>query len=140
MSGLNKTSTDDLGKLVLRVTVAGLILFHGIAKLVHGVAWMREPLAALNLPFIVAYGVYVAEIIAPVMMVIGFRTRLAALTIVIDMIMAILLVLRPMFFTVRPAGGGWGVELEMFYLLAALTIFLIGGGRYSLSKAQSTWD
>ncbi len=140
MAGLNKTTTDDLGKLTLRVAIAVVMLFHGVAKLLHGVAWMHGPLAAVGLPFFIAYGVYVAEIIAPALMILGYRTRLAALTIVFDMVMAIILVLRPAFFTVKPMGGGWGVEIEMLLLLGALAVFFIGGGKYTVSRAQSTWD
>jgi putative oxidoreductase len=29
----------DLGKLIVRLTLGGLLLFHGIAKLFHGVGW-----------------------------------------------------------------------------------------------------
>ena len=36
---------DDLGKLLLRITLGVIVLFHGIYKLRHGVAWIEQPLA-----------------------------------------------------------------------------------------------
>ena len=129
---------EDLGKLVLRVALGGILLFHGIFKLQHGVAWIEQPLAAFGLPGFLAYGTYLAEIVAPILVVLGYRARLAALVIVFDMLMAMVLVLRPMIFTINERGGGWGVELEGFILLTALTVFLLGSGRYRLGRGA--WD
>jgi putative oxidoreductase len=129
---------EDLGKLVLRVALGGILLLHGIFKLQHGVAWIEQPLAAFGLPGFLAYGTYLAEIIAPILLILGYRARLAALVIVIDMLMAMVLVLRPMIFTINERSGGWGVELEGLILLTALTVFLLGSGRYRLGRGA--WD
>jgi hypothetical protein len=59
--------SDDAGKLVLRLAVAGIILFHGLFKLTHGVEWIRQPLGDLGLPGILAYGAYLGEVVAPVL-------------------------------------------------------------------------
>lgn len=47
---------QDLGLLVLRISVGGLLLFHGVAKLLHGVGFIEGMLAALGLPGFIAYG------------------------------------------------------------------------------------
>ena len=123
---------QDVGKLLLRLTLAGLILFHGIDKVLHGIAWMSGPLHALHLPFLVAYGVYVGEVAAPLLMIAGVGTRIAALAIVVDMVMAIALEawrLAPLI----SRTGGWGMELEAFYLMTAVVVFCIGPGRLSLA-------
>ena len=129
---------DDLGKLVLRVTLGGILLFHGIFKLTHGVDWIRGPLGALGLPGFLAYGTYVAEVLAPILLFVGWKARLAALVIAFDMLMAIVLVLRPRLFTVNPGGGGWGIEVEGMILLVAVSVFLLGSGRYRLGRGG--WD
>ncbi len=130
---------DSWGKLVLRLTVAILLLFHGIAKVKGGVGWMAGPLSAFGLPGFVAYGVYVAEVVAPILLALGKFTRLAGAVIAFDMLMAIVLVLRQRFFTVNQ-GGGWAVELEMFFLLGGVAIALLGSGRYALSGGRGRWD
>lgn len=71
---------QDIGKLIVRLTVAGLILFHGINKVIHGAAWMAQPLAALHLPEFISYGVYVGEVIAPLFVILGLWTRVASLS------------------------------------------------------------
>ncbi len=126
---------QDTGKLVLRLTVAGLILFHGISKIIHGVGWMAQPLAALHLPGFVAYGAYLGEFVAPLFIVIGLWTRVASLVVVANMIMAIVMEAWRLFPTIKQTGG-WGPELEMFYLLGAAAIFFLGAGKYSVSKGK----
>lgn len=133
------TKSEDFGKLLIRIAVGGLLLFHGIFKLAHGVAWMSHPLGNLGLPGFIAYGSYVGEFIAPLLIILGFRTRLAALLVAFDMLMAFVLVLHPQIFVVNE-GGGWAVELEAFFFLASLALFFTGGGKYSVTRAQNRWD
>jgi putative oxidoreductase len=130
---------EDLGKLILRLALGGVVLFHGVFKLTHGVEWIKQPLAAHGLPGFLAYGTYLAEVLAPVLIVVGWKARLAALAIGFDMLMALFLVLRPQILAIKErGGGGWGVELEALILLVALVIFLIGSGRYRLGRGA--WD
>ena len=129
---------EDLGKLLLRVTLAVIVLFHGIFKLTHGVAWMEQPLAAFGLPGFLAYGTYVAEVVAPLLIAVGYRARLAALVIGFDMLMAIVLVLRTRIFSTNERSGAWGIEVEAMILLVSLAVFCLGSGRYRLGGGR--WD
>jgi len=128
---------EDFGRLVLRLGLGAILLFHGIFKLTHGVEWIKGPLGTLGLPGFLAYGTYVAEVIAPVLVIVGWRARFAAMAIVFDMLMAMVLVLRPRLLTVT-GGGGWGVEVEALILLAALSVALLGSGRYAIGRGA--WD
>jgi putative oxidoreductase len=129
---------EDLGKLVLRLALGVIVLFHGVFKLRHGVAWIGGPLAAHGLPAFLAYGTYLAEVLAPVLLMVGYKARLAALVILFDMLMALVLVLRPRILTVSQGGGGWAIELEALILLTALAVFLLGSGRYRVGRGM--WD
>ena len=40
----------DLGKLIIRLTLGGLMLFHGIAKLLNGIGFIEGELASHGLP------------------------------------------------------------------------------------------
>ena len=46
--------SEDLGKLVLRITVGGLLLFHGMHKLLNGIAPIKAMVAAHGIPDAVA--------------------------------------------------------------------------------------
>jgi putative oxidoreductase len=121
----------DAGLLVLRVALAVILVFHGVFKVEHGIDWMKEPLSRLGLPLSAGYGAYLAELVAPVMLVAGAWTRLAALVVVGDMVMALVTVMGPQILVVNPSGGGWGVEVEAMILCTAIGLFLTGGGKYS---------
>jgi len=128
---------EDLGKLILRLTTGGLILFHGIAKVIHGVSRIGDMLAASHIPSFVAYGVYLGEVVAPLFIIVGLWTRVASLVVAINMIVATVLVAYRNTFAVQPTGA-WALETEAFYLLTALVIFFIGTGHYSLSKEKGS--
>ncbi len=140
MDTLSTFHSDDLGKLLIRASVGGLLIFHGIAKLLHGIAWIPPMLQMHGLPGPLAYGVFVAEIIAPILILMGWKTRLLALTIVFEMVVVILLVFRDMLFSVKPSGGGWSIELEVFFLLGSAALFFLGSGKFSVSRGRGKWD
>lgn len=130
----------DTGKLILRLAAGVLLAFHGISKLRHGIAWMAGPLHAHHLPAFIAYGVYVAEVIAPVLLIVGILTRPAALVIVFELSMALFLVLGDKTFAITAQTGALGGELQFLYIFAALSIALLGSGRFALSRGHGRWD
>jgi putative oxidoreductase len=131
---------DDLGKLVLRLTLGGLLLFHGVAKLRHGIGWMGEPLAAFGLPMVVGYGTYIAEVACPFLLFLGVMSRAAALIIAFDLFMAVLVVRRDGVFQVSQMGGSWAIEIEAFFFLAAVAVFLLGSGRLAMRPSKGMLD
>lgn len=133
-----RSSWDDVGKLILRFTIAFLLIFHGIGKIEHGIAWMHGPLSRFHLPFFIGYGVFVGEIVAPILIFVGFLTRPAALVVVFDLLMAIILVAHTRLFTLN-RGGSYGLEVEAFFLLLGIVLFFQGPGRYSITRGRGGW-
>jgi putative oxidoreductase len=130
----------DIGKLILRLAVAVLLAFHGASKMQKGIAWMAGPLQAHHLPVYLGYGVFLAEVLAPILLVLGIFTRPAALVIAFELSMALFLVLGPKTFEIMPQTGALGGELQFLFIFAALSIFFLGSGRFALSKGQGRWD
>jgi putative oxidoreductase len=131
---VNLTSlNDDVGKLVLRLTVAGLMLFHGVAKIMHpgSLDFIGGMLAGYGLPSILAYGVYVGEVIAPLMVIVGYKARIGALLMAINMLFAIALAHTGDLLSLSEHGG-WSVELQIFYLLTAVAVVFLGSGRHAV--------
>ncbi len=123
--------SPDLAKLLLRITLSVLMLFHGFYKLGHGIEPIRNMLISDGLPGVIAYGVYIGEVIAPIMIILGIFTRPAALIVVINMLIAILMTGLSKLTTVTNQGA-FGLELELFYLIGFLCIALLGSGRFSI--------
>ncbi|MDQ0015698.1 DoxX family protein [Variovorax sp. LT1R20] len=125
--------SDDTGKLVLRLALGILILLHGVAKVTKGVDGIGGMLASHGLPAFLAYGVYVGEILAPALLIVGLFTRPAAVIVAINMLVAIWLVHRKDLGAIN-GQGGWALELQGMFLFAAISLAFTGGGRFGLSN------
>jgi len=124
----------DLGRLVLRLMLGGLLLFHGVYKIHNGVAPIVDRVAKAGAPSALGYLVYIGEVLAPVLLIIGLWTRLGGLLVMINMIVAFLLVHTSQVGDLTKAGG-WALELQAFYFFTALAILLLGAGRFSVGGA-----
>lgn len=124
-------NTNDTGKLVLRVALGAMLLFHGVAKLSGGIGFVGDMLAKAGLPAVFGYGVYIGEVVAPLLILLGLFTRPAALVVAINMVVAVLLVHTSQFFTLNETGG-WALELQGMFFFAAVAVALLGAGRYSV--------
>jgi len=123
----------DLGKLIVRLMLGGLLLFHGIAKLFNGIGFIESQLASHNLPAILAFGVYIGEVVAPLMVILGYHTRVGAVIIIINMVVAIALVHSHQLLSLA-GNGGWALELQGFFLFSAVAVLFLGPGRYKLKN------
>lgn len=126
------SASDSFGKLILRLSVGGLLLFHGVAKLLDPASlnWITSEVTRLGLPPEVAYGVYAGEILGPVLIIIGLLTRIGALMIVVHMLAAFFLVHMDELMSINQFGG-WQPELQGLFLFGALAIMFMGSGRYA---------
>ncbi|MFP1881892.1 DoxX family protein [Lonsdalea quercina] len=134
LNGFNSLfDRPDFGKLVLRVSFGAMMLFHGVHKLIAGIDGIQSMVMAHGLPSIVGYGVYVGEVIAPVLMILGILTRPSALIFTLTMLAAYGLTDLHAALTLDKTGA-WGIESMAVYFFAGLAILMLGGGRYSLAS------
>ena len=121
----------DAALLILRVVLGLLILLHGVNKLPPPPEFLISALTQHGLPGVLAYGVYLGEIVGPILIIIGVWTRLGALLIVANMIVALLMVHTGDLFHLNKQGG-YQLELQAMYLFTAVALTLTGAGRYSV--------
>lgn len=120
--------TTDVGLLILR-TGAGLSIAvgHGWGKamrLVEGNTSFADPIGIGELPSLVL--ATFAELVCALLVVVGLRTRWAALPVVVTMAVAAFL---------QHAGDPFGKrELAVVYGVVFLALAFTGGGRYSIDK------
>ena len=129
----------DVAKLVLRLTVGLLILLHGISKIQGGPGFILDMVEKAGLPDPFGYLVYVGEVLAPILVIVGLWTRVAAVVIAINMIVAVLLVHTGQLLELSPEGG-WALELQGLYLAVPVAIALLGAGRYSVGGVDGRWN
>lgn len=126
------SKNTDLGLLLLRISTGGLMLFHGVSKLIHGISFLVENMGAFG------YAVYIGEVLAPIAILLGFRTRIAAVLLAITCVVAVATAHAQDIFTISDHGG-YALELLMLYLFGALALFFTGAGKFALSK-NNQWD
>ncbi len=119
---------SDLGLLILRITGSGLLLTHGIPKLGRlfgeGPIEFGDPLGIGATPTLAL--AVIAEFLCAVLVLIGFKTRMATIPIIITMLVAALIV-----HATDPFGAK---EKALLFLGIFITILLTGPGRYSIDK------
>lgn len=128
----------NVGLLISRIAIGFPMSIYGINKLMHGIGFIEDMLLQHGLPSFLAYGVFAGEIIAPFMLIVGFRTRLAGLIFAINCLTAILMAQTSNIFKLNDFGG-WALELLVIYLLIGVSLFFTGAGKYAISS-QNRWD
>lgn len=129
---------NDLGLLILRITISVLMLLHGISKFSGGLEFIKKMLADKGILDFIAYGVIVGEVLAPIAILIGFRTRIAAAIFAFNCLVAMLIVHSADIFAMADHGG-WALELLGLYFFGALALFFTGAGNIAVSKTNK-WD
>ncbi|MBB4802772.1 putative oxidoreductase [Flavobacterium nitrogenifigens] len=126
------SKNTDLGLLLVRISAGGLMLFHGVSKLIHGISFLVDNMGAFG------YAVYIGEVLAPIAILIGFRTRIAAILLAVTCVVAVATAHAQDIFSISEHGG-YALELLMLYLFGALALFFTGAGKYAVSK-NNKWD
>ena len=125
--------SQSIGKLILRIMVGGLLLFHGVDKVLHGVGFIESLLKIEGLPIYLAFGIYVGEILAPILLIIGWKSRWWAAIITFNMAVAIYLVHSKTLLTLG-GHGSWSLETPMLFFMSSLAIVFLGSGKYAISR------
>lgn len=120
-------NSKDLGLAVLRIGFSLLILSHGIPKIERLFADeinFADPLGIGVVPSLLL--AIIGEVIAPIFVIIGFKTRLAAIPPMATMLVA---------FLIHHSADPFGTkEKALMYFTAFLVVFIAGAGRYSVDK------
>lgn len=126
-------SHEDAGKLLLRLSVGGLMLFHGMSKLMTGASGIKALLASYGLPEFIAYGTILGEVVAPIFIILGILTRPSALLVAFTMVVAWLMIGLDKTFVLEKTGA-WAIESIVYFFLSAIALALMGSGRFSVMK------
>ena len=128
--------TADLSYLLIRLTAGGMLLVHGITKLMNTTvaAFAANSMARRGIePALpAAYMVFFLETVGAVCIIFGLFTRVFAVAIGIQFLVIVTLGHGSRGFAWSAPGGGW--EYPLFWGLIIAAIALRGGGPYSLDR------
>lgn len=118
----------DLGLLLIRLVAAGAMLTHGWPKLQKALAGSTQFADPIGVgPELTLYLAVFAEVICPILVILGFATRVAVIPLIATMLVA--------FFIVHSADP-FGVKESSFIFLGIFTmLFLTGPGKYSVDHS-----
>ena len=122
-----KTNFKNTGLALLRIGASAMLLTHGIPKLSMLFAdkiEFSDPLGIGALPSLLL--ALLGEFIAPIFIIIGYKTRLFAVPAAITMFVAALIVHMDDPFSRK--------EKALLFALCFVVIFLMGPGKYSIDR------
>lgn len=124
---MNKNFTD-LALLLLRLGFGGFMLTHGIPKLskLSNAAQFPDPLGIGGLPSLILC--LIGEILAPILIIIGFKTKWAAIPAAITMLVAA--------FVVHAKDDLSTKEHALLFCIAFVVIFLAGPVKMSIDRMK----
>jgi putative oxidoreductase len=139
---LIETKRDALDGVLLALRLAlGVVMFpHGAQKMLgwfggHGFSGtMYFFTTMMHIPAFFAVLAILAEFVGSILVILGALTRLAALAIAVNMVVAVLTVHLPNGFFMNWAGQqkGEGIEYFIYAITVGLALAVVGGGRFSL--------
>ncbi|WP_169754908.1 DoxX family protein [Campylobacter curvus] len=121
---------QDLGLLFVRLGLGICLFMHGFAKLTGGIGFIKSMVASAGMPEFFAYGVYITEVLAPLMLIIGFYSRVAAAIIAANALFIVYLA-HPNFLALT-GHGGFEAEILYLYMAMALCTIFCGSGKYAI--------
>jgi putative oxidoreductase len=130
----NFWTNSDIGLLIVRISLGGLVIFHGINKVINGITDQWGILEAAGIPGFFIYLGYITEVLAPALVVLGILTRLSNISIIITMIVVFYALPFPIGLTEH---GALNIEVQLYFLLLPIALFFTGPGKYVLKKNTS---
>ncbi|MCF7751229.1 DoxX family protein [Bacillus subtilis subsp. subtilis] len=132
-SPIRVPSSAALGATLLRWSLGGLFLVHGLTKLlVFTPAGTAAYFQSLGLPGALGYVALALELTLAASLLLGVYARWVGLLGVPLLLGTIVSVHGANGFSFANAGGGW--EYPAFWALALLVLFCIGDGKWTLAS------
>jgi putative oxidoreductase len=122
-----KSLKTDIGLAILRILPSIFLMTHGWGKfnrLISGNFEFPDPIGIGASPSL--FLAVIGEFVCPILIIIGFKTRLAAIPAAITMFVAAVI-----HHSADPFGDK---EKALLFLVIFIVIFLVGPGRFSIDK------
>lgn len=138
---------DRWAPLILRLTLAAVMLPHGAQKLLgwfggHGFeGTMGFFTQQMGIPLVIAFLVIIGESLGSLALAVGFLTRFSAASLGVIMVGAIAMVHWPNGFFMNWLGqqAGEGFEFHLLVIGLSLALLVTGGGKWSVDRVLVQW-
>jgi putative oxidoreductase len=135
---MNQSHEIDIAAALLRAGLGLMFIAHALLKIVvFTIPGTVQFFESVGLPGAFAYATIAAELIGGTMLILGIRTRITAFALV-PVLLGATWVHAGNGWVFTSANGGW--EYPAFLALVAVTVGLLGGGRYALLERSGDQD
>tara|TARA_R110000744_G_scaffold102163_1_gene196569 strand:+ start:1708 stop:2085 length:378 start_codon:yes stop_codon:yes gene_type:complete len=117
----------DIGLAFFRIAISAMMLTHGLPKfqkLISGNFEFGDPIGIGATPSL--FLAVIGEFICPILIIIGFKTRLSAIPSAITMAVAV--------FIAHGADDFGTKEKALLFLVSFITIILVGPGKFGVDR------
>lgn len=124
---LQVTNGKDWAALLLRIVGGGFMLTHGIPKfmkVINGDFGFGNPIGIGEEASLIL--TVLAEFVCAILILVGYKTRWAAIPLIITMLVAA--------FIVHGSDPFGKKEMALIYLIIYSAIYALGPGKYSIDK------
>ena len=124
----------DLGLLFLRLGLGICLFMHGFSKILHGVGDVKSILVSAGLPGFLAYFAYLSEVLAPIMIAVGFCSRIGAVLVFSSSL--VILYSSYGLSNLLELANASSFKAELIYLYIAISLCIIssGSGKYAIKQ------
>lgn len=127
---MKETNLDNAGKLLIRLAAGGMMLTHGIPKIGRlfgeGPVKFADPFG-LGPEISLVMAIF-AEVICAVLVMVGFKTKLATIPLMLTMLTAA--------FYAHWSDPFGKKELSLLFSLVFLAILIMGPGKYAFDSLK----
>lgn len=124
---VNRWCAKIPGTFILRLTLGGIFLFHGITKLMDMESTIAF-FATIGISAFITWVVALVETIGGILVILGIKVRLSAVLLAFIMAYVILFV--------KNGQGFYAMELDIVLLGLALGVASLGCGSHSICSVQ----
>ena len=132
----------DFSLFVLRLLLGYTLIFQGYNKLNKDAFFtfkedfidkFLEKILEHGLPLELIYSIYLTEIIAPALLIIGLLTRLSSALIMVNILLLINLFHSNELLSINKYGY-WAIETQAYILVCAFILIVFGSGHFALKS------
>lgn len=142
MKNIIFNTNNDWTGLILRLTLAVVMIPHSIQHTTGGLGGfgysgvMGYFTGTLHIPWIISFLVIAIEVLTPILLIIGFASRISAILLIILMLGIIFTSHIQFGFFMNFLGNqkGEGYEYHLLYIGLSLATLINGSGKYSVDE------
>lgn len=122
----------NLGILFIRLGLGICLFMHGFHKILNSIGDVKSILVSSKLPEFLVYFVYLCEVVAPIMIILGIFSRVASCFVLCNCFVILYAYNGFLNLLDLTTIGGFKAEIVYLYICICLCLLFSGSGKFAL--------